>query len=215
MQAKKDLISYWARHGIVKDKRIIDAFNAVARESFVLEKDHDLAYSDYPLPIIAGQTISQPTTIAIMLEALELKETDKVLEIGTGSGYNAVLIAKIVKKGFVYTTERIKELVDFAKANIKKADIKNAKIIYSDGSLGYETEAPFDKIISTAACPEIPKPWLEQLNNNGIIVAPVGDIYGQNVVKVKKEVKLGRISFSEQVLGDFMFVPMIGKHGFK
>jgi len=133
---------------------------------------------------------------------------DKVLEIGTGSGYNAALISKLCK--FIYTTEYFEELAEFADKNIKKLGIKNIKIIHADGSKGYEKEAPYDKIIATAACPQIPKPWIEQLKEKGIIVAPVGPWHGQDMLKIKK-VK-GKLK--QENLGQFMFVPLKGKYGF-
>ncbi|MCX8147471.1 MAG: methyltransferase domain-containing protein, partial [Candidatus Woesearchaeota archaeon] len=146
--------------------------------------------------------------IMIMLQALEPKESDKVLEIGTGSGYNAALLSKLVKK--VVTTEIIPELVEYAKKNLKKAGIKNVEVFHSDGSRGHKKEAPYDKIIVTAACPEIPLPLIEQLKENGIIVAPVGPLYSQKMIKGTK--KKGKLVLEE--LGDFVFVPLKGKHGY-
>ncbi len=207
MIEKEELIDYWIKSGIVKNKSIIKAFRDVSREDFISGELVGQAYGDYPLPIKCDQTISQPTTIVIMLEALELKKTDKVLEIGTGSGYNAALISKLAE--FVYTTEFFEELADFAQENIEKAGIKNIEIIHTDGSMGYSKEAPYDKIIATAGCPSIPEPWIEQLKEGGIIVAPVGKWYGQRMLKIKK-IK-GKLK--EENLGSFMFVPLRGKYG--
>ncbi len=210
---KKRLIEYWLKNRVVKDKRFIEAFKKIRRENFILEEYKEEAYVDYPLPILEGQTISQPTTIAIMTQALELKKGHKVLEIGTGSGYQAAIISVIVgNKGKVITTEIKKSLVDFAKKNLKKAGIKNVKIIHSDGSSGYEREAPYDAIIVTAACPEIPKKLLEQLKIGGILVAPVGSIFLQKMLKVKK---IGKNKFKIEDLGEFRFVPLKGKFGWK
>ena len=208
---KKRLIEYWQSSGIIKDKKLIEAFKAVQREKFIRDEHLSEAYGDYPLPIGLGQTISQPTTVMLMTEALELKEGDKVLEIGAGSGYQAAIIAKMAgNKGKVITTEIIPELAEFAQENIKKLKIKNVKIINYDGSQGYKKEAPYNKIIITAACPQIPKPLIKQLKEDGIIIAPVGHLFGQQMIKgIKKKEKLETKS-----LGYFMFVPLKGKYGY-
>ncbi len=208
-EQKKALIEYWEKSGIVRDKRLIEAFLSVPREEFVLPTYRHRAYDDVALPIIAGQTISQPTTIMIMLQALEPKQDDIVLEIGAGSGYNAALLSKLVKK--VYTVEILEEVANYAKKNLEKLNIKNVEVIISDGSLGYKKAAPYDKIIVTAACPEIPKPLIEQLKDNGILVAPVGSLFEQKMLKVVK--KKGKLI--KQDLGEFVFVPLYGKHGFQ
>lgn len=204
---KERLIKYWLKLGI--DKKVISAFKKVPREEFVLKKYKKETYEDIALPIKAGQTISQPTTVIFMLNALELKKGMKVLEVGAGSGYNAALISCIVKNGFVYTTEIIKELVRFARDNLKK--YKNVKVLNVDGSKGYSKEKPYDRIIITAGCPEIPKVLVEQLKENGIIVAPVGDVHVQKLIKCRK-VK-GKLVCED--LGDFRFVPLRGKFGWK
>lgn len=206
MTKKQELIDYWTKSGLVKNKEILKAFLEIPRENFIANELIDKAYEDYPLPIKCNQTISQPTTIMIMLEALELKKTDKVLEIGAGSGYNAALISKLSKK--VITTEYFEELAKFAKQNISKLGILNVKVIKTDGSQGYKKEAKYDKIIATAACPLIPKEWIEQLNEGGIIIAPVGKPYGQQMIKVKKT----KNRLMEENLGNFMFVPLRGKY---
>src|SRR3989344_4727969 len=197
---KKDLIEYWTRNKIITDNNLIKDFTKIQREKFVLKEYKDDAYSDIALPILKGQTISQPTTVMIMLQALELKKTDKVLEVGSGSGYNAALLSKLVKK--VYTTEIIPELVEFAKKNLK--NIKNVMVIHCDGSKGLEKYAPFDKIIITAASEKVPDVLFKQLKDNGILIAPVGPPYLQNLMKYKK--KKGKIESIN--LGNFMFVPL-------
>lgn len=211
MPSKEQLMEHWISSGIIKDKKVIDAFKKVPRELFVAEERKEEAYGDYPLPIGEGQTISQPTTVMIMTKALELKEGDKVLEIGSGSGYQAAIIAKIVKnKGKVTSTEIVEYLVELAKINIKKLKLKNVEIIKHDGSKGYVKEAPYDKIIITAACPRIPKPLIEQLREGGIIVAPVGDMNEQSMIRGRKT----KGKLVEENLGNFMFVPLKGKHGY-
>jgi len=192
------------------DEKIVSAFMKIKREDFVLDEYKDEAYEDIPLPILAGQTISQPTTVMLMLQALELKENDRVLEIGAGSGYNAALLGEICKKGKVVSIEFLEELADFAKKNIEKTKLKNVKIIRGDGTKGYLKEAPYTKIVCTAAVPEIPKEWVEQLEENGIIVAPVGPQHSQRMIKLKKTKKGKEIAD----LGDFVFVPARGEHGY-
>src|SRR3989344_8715151 len=208
MPKKDALIDYWLKNKIITDQRLIKAFQEVKRENFITKEFINEAYGDYPLPIGHEQTISQPTTIMLMTEALELKSTDKVLEIGSGSGYQAALISRLARK--VISIEIIKDLALFAKENINKNNIKNVEIINADGSQGYEKESPYDKIIATAACPKIPEALIEQLKENGIIVAPVGPLYGQVMVKAKK-IKNKLISWK---LGDFIFVPLKGNYGY-
>jgi len=206
---KKSLAKQWKESGVVKDKRLIRAFEQIPREKFIHEELVEDAYADRPLPIGYGQTISQPTTIMMMIEALELKKSDKVLEIGSGSGYNAAIMSKLCKK--VYTVEIVPELVHFARENLKRIGIKNVEVIGDDGSRGYEPESPYDKIMVTAGCPSMPKPLAGQLKEGGIIVAPVGEMDEQEMVKAKK-VK-GKLK--KEKLGMFVFVPLIGRHGHK
>ncbi len=210
MASKKHLLEDWISSGTIKDKRVIGAFKKVPRENFIKKEHLEEAYGDYPLAIGEGQTISQPTTVMLMTEALELQKGHKVLEVGSGSGYQAAIIANIVgEKGKVISTEIIDDLVKFAQENIKKLKLKNLKIIKHDGSKGYEKEAPYDRIIVTAACPKIPDSLKKQLKENGVIVAPVGDLNEQVMIKARK--KSGKLI--EESLGHFMFVPLKGKYG--
>lgn len=199
---RKSLVEELKQQGI-KDKKVLNAILKIPRHLFVKKESINESYSNYPLPILSSQTISQPYTVAFMLEALELKETDKVFEIGTGSGWNACLIAEICKKGKVITTEIIPSLVKFAAKNIKKTNLKNIKVLNIDGSKGYKKEI-FDKIIITAACSEIPEELLNQLKNNGILIAPIGPEFSQIMLKIKK--RNGNII--KENLGDFVFVPL-------
>lgn len=197
---KKDLINFWKNSKLINDEILIDAFKKIKREYFVLDENE--AYEDRALPILNQQTISQPSTIMIMLQALELKEDDKILEVGTGSGYNLALMCKIVKKT-VYSLEIHKELIEFAEKNLIKARIKNYKIYHRNGYFGFKEEAPFDKIIVTVAPKEILIELIKQLKIDGIMVVPVGE-YSQKMFKIiKKEDKIIKID-----LGDFLFVPM-------
>ncbi|MEK6891791.1 MAG: protein-L-isoaspartate(D-aspartate) O-methyltransferase [Nanoarchaeota archaeon] len=209
MSSKEHLIEHWTSLGTIKDKKVIEAFRKVPRDAFLKDRKEE-AYGDYPLPIGEGQTISQPTTVMLMTEALELKEGHKVLEVGSGSGYQAAIISKIIgNKGKLISTEIIPELAEFAKNNIKKLKIKNIEIIKHDGSKGYAKGSPYDRIIVTAASPEIPKPLIKQLKENGIIIVPVGNLIEQIMIKgIKKDNRL-----IKEEIGQFMFVPLKGKYG--
>ena len=195
------LIEELQSEGII-DKRVLEVIKEVPRHLFVKKEYLNEAYSNYPLPIGHEATISQPYTVAFMLQHLELKETDKVLEIGTGSGWNSALISKLAKE--VYTLEVIPELVKLAKSNLKKLNIKNVKIFLKDGSKGLEQFSPYNKIIVTASHKEIPKALIQQLNDNGILIAPIGSYYPQEMIKLKKENK----RIKKETLGNFIFVPL-------
>lgn len=205
---RREMVKLCAEMGI-RDKNVLDALEKVARHLFVPKEFLEQAYENYPLPIGHEQTISQPYTVAFMLESLDLKKGNKVLEVGTGSGWNAALIAEIVRPGMVFTTEVVEELIEFSKKNLRK--YRNVVVIGVDGSAGYKKEAPYDRIIVTAACPAIPKQLIEQLGDGGILVAPVGDVFGQQMIRLKKT--NGRLE--EKSLGSFVFVPLKGKCGFK
>lgn len=208
---KEDLANAW-RNARTADEKVLQAFMQVPREYFVPEELKEIAYEDYPLPIHCGKTISQPTTTIIMINALELRKGDKVLEVGSGSGYHAALIATVVgDKGKVVSLEVVPELVKFARENLAKAGIRNVEVTEEDGSQGYEKGAPFDRIIITAACPEIPKALTDQLRTGGIIVAPVGRLHMQEMVLLRKT----STGYEKEVLGEFMFLPMVGKNGFR
>jgi len=204
---RNKLVKYWISQRIIKEKKLIQAFKEVPRENFILDIHKNEAYGDYPLSIGYDQTISQPTTVIIMINALEIVSTDTVLEIGAGSGYNAALLAKLAKK--VYSIENIPGLERFAKANIKRLNIKNIKIIGGDGSLGIPTKK-FNKIVLTAAIPNIPEILITQLKRGGIIVAPVGDLNTQKMIKGKKQYT----GMEYEEIGEFRFVPLRGKYGF-
>ncbi len=204
---KKRLLDYLIRTKILKTESVIKAFEQVPREKFIPADLDRCAYVDEPLPLFEGQTISQPYTVAFMTEALEPKAGQKVLEIGTGSGYQAALLSRIVKK--VVTIERLESLYDFARKNLKS--YKNIKVICADGSRGYKKAAPYDRIIVTCAAPEIPKPLFEQLKEKGIMILPIGaSTFNQKLVRVRKI----RGKKEEEYLGPFVFVPLVGKFGF-
>ncbi len=202
----KRLVEIIKLKGRLKSKKLERIILDTPREDFIPEKLKRLAYQDVPLPIGWNQTISQPSTVIAMTEALDVKPTNKILEIGAGSGWQAALLSKLANKGFVYTVEIVPELVKFARKNLK--NIKNVKVIKGDGSLGLKEYAPYDRIIVTCACPEIPKPLLDQLK--GIMVIPIGNVYIQDMFVIKKNKKIKKMS-----IGTFMFVPLKGKYGFK
>lgn len=193
------------RRGI-KDTRVLDVMKKVPRHLFVDEGLRDQAYEDHPLPIGEGQTISQPYVVALMTEALRLKPSDRVLEIGTGSGYQAAILAELVKE--VYTIEIRKKLADRAEKRLKDLGYRNIKVKYGDGYFGWQDFAPFDAIIVTASANHIPPPLIKQLKDGGRLIIPLGStIYYQILTVVTK--KKGEI-FLEQ-MGPVAFVPMIGE----
>ncbi len=199
---KISLIRQLIDSGYLKTPRIIKAFKEIPREEFIPSGYRSSAYADTPLPVGCGQTISAPHMVAIMTELLEPKKTDRVLELGTGSGYQAAILSKLVKK--IITIELEPELAEFARQNLKKAGIKNAEVICADGSMGWEKESPYDKIIITCACPEIPKKLTEQIKEGGTIAAPVGGSWRQELI-VAKKIK-GRLE--RKSWGGCVFVPL-------
>lgn len=212
MQHQNPLFDFWKQELKVNEK-LLKSFRAVKREHFILDEYKEHAYDDIPLPILREKTISQPTTVMLMTSALELEEGDKVFEVGSGSGYQGAIIASVVgKKGKVISAEIVPELVSFAKQNLIKARINNVQVIEEDGSKGFEKEAPFDKIIITAACKEFPKELLDQLKPEGVIVGPVGNADEQELVRGRKD-KRGKLELD--FLGQFLFSPMYGKYGFE
>jgi len=212
MTQKTELINFW-KEKLSFTEIELNAFKEVKREDFLPENLKYRAYEDMPLPLMRGKTISQPTTIMMMTHALELQPGEKVFEIGSGSGYQSAIIAKIIgEKGKVVTTEVVPELVSLAKKNLAKAKISNVEIFEDDGSRGMPKEAPFDKIIITCACKEFPKPLLEQLKPEGIIIGPVGDKNEQEMIHGFKD-KNGKLEL--EFLGPFLFSPMYGKYGFE
>lgn len=207
---KMQLVESWESSRAIQNKNVIEAFKKVPRELFVLPEYRADAYKDEPLPILAGQTISQPSTVVLMLDALEVRPGQKVLEIGAGSGYNAALLGVLVgTKGKVVSTEIIPELVQFAKKNLKSAGMTNVTVVKRDGSKGYAKEAPYDRIICTAAAPRIPKVLVDQLEDNGILLIPVGSGYLQKMIRARK----AKGKLETENLGDYVFVPLTGEYG--
>lgn len=193
--------------GII-DKKILDAFRKVPRHEFVSKDLWQGAYNDYPLPIDESQTISQPYMVALMTQSLGLKGSEKVLEIGTGSGYQTAILAEIVRE--VYSVERFKILADKAAATLEKIGYKNIRIKVGDGTLGWEDFAPYDGMIVTAGAPAIPHSLVRQLKDRGKMVIPIGSGgLGQVLTLVER---VGNDIRTSEICG-CMFVPLIGKEG--
>ena len=204
------LVKELKKGGYIRTPEVEKAFLEIPRENFVPDHLRKSAYLDTPLEIGFGQTISAPHMVAIMCEALVLKKGQKVLEIGSGSGYHAAIVSKIIsEKGKVYSVERIKELADMARENIRKTGIKNVEIFVGDGSLGLKKFAPYDRIYVTCAAPDIPKPLIDQLKDPGLLLIPVGRYYCDLMLLRKENGKI-----STKNLGGCAFVPLVGKHGF-
>lgn len=193
----------------IRDQRVLDAFLTVKRHLFVEEALRRQSHNDYPLPIGSGQTISQPYIVALMTEGLELKEDEKVLEIGTGSGYQTAILAELARE--VYSIERIKELSERTKELLKELGYTNVEIKVDDGTTGWVSRSPFDAIIVTAASPDIPRPLTDQLKEGGRMVIPVGGRTSQDLIKVIK--RGGKLK--KQNLGGCRFVKLIGEYGWR
>jgi protein-L-isoaspartate(D-aspartate) O-methyltransferase len=193
----------------VKDERVLAAMRKVPRQEFLTEAMRGMAYADNALPLGEGQTMSQPYMVALMSALLDLRGEERVLEIGTGSGYQAAVLAELCGK--VYTVERIKTLADKARAVLDRLGYRSVAIKVYDGTYGWKEMAPFDAIMVTAGSPDIPAPLVEQLKEGGRMVIPVGERFGQELVKVTKT--------PEGVITErnipCVFVPLIGNHGWK
>lgn len=215
----QELIQNLINQGILHSPNVIRAMRLVNREQYLPDRVKPHYAIDTPLPIGWGQTISAPHMVAIMNEALQLQQGQKVLEIGTGSGWHASTIAEAIAPtdspkenwGHIHTTEIIKELADYATENINRTGYADRiTIINTDGSQGHPPEAPYDRIIATAAAPSIPQPLTDQLKPNALLVIPVGTTqYYQTLIRVaKKDHKL-----TKEDLGGVAFVPLTGKYG--
>ena len=197
------LIEHLSRE--IKDRRVLDVMADIPRERFVPEENRHLAYEDIPLPIGLDQTISQPFIIALMTEALELTGTERVLEIGTGSGYQAAILAGLARQ--VVTVERLPKLADTAREVLDSLNYSNIEIHLSGETLGWPESAPYDAILVTAGAPEVPSELVAQLAIGGGMVIPVGSRYLQELVKITRQKKKNRV----ENLGGCRFVSLIGK----
>ena len=207
-QREKMIQQQIAARGI-KDPNVLAALGSVPRHLFVSEALRDQAYGDYPLPIGQQQTISQPYIVAEMTQALELGKDDRVLEIGTGSGYQAAILAEIVYR--VYTIERIRSLYIQARNLLDKLHYHNVVMRCSDGTAGWPSEGPFDAIMVTAGAPDVPEKLVDQLTEGGRMVVPVGNQHAQDLIRLTKD----KSGVHRSNLGGCRFVKLIGTHGWK
>jgi protein-L-isoaspartate(D-aspartate) O-methyltransferase len=193
----------------IKNKKVLDAMSRVPRHLFVEDAMVHSAYADMALPIGDGQTISQPYMVAIMTELLELSAVETVLEIGTGSGYQAAILAELCKE--VYSIERLTPVADRAIHTLDALNYKNIHVQVGDGTRGWPAKAPFDRIMITAASPKIPDPLIEQLEVNGILLLPIGTRHAQQLLKVRKK----QSGLTEEYHTPCVFVPLVGKYGWE
>lgn len=194
----------------IKDRRVIEAMLKVPRHLFLDEALRPQAYDDNPLPIGEKQTISQPYIVALMSETLHLKGTEKVLEIGTGSGYQCAILAELADQ--IYTIERIPSIAKRARKIFDQLNYSNVIINIGDGTLGWKQHSPYDGIIVTAASPRPPKPLLEQLAKGGRLVIPIGDEFSQNLSVFTRN---DNDDLTEERYGGCRFVKLIGQHGWR
>ncbi len=208
-QDRERLVSQLRKEGYIQTDEVQQAFLKVPREAFVPEALRPYAYVDTPLDIGNGQTISAPHMVAIMCEALDITKGQKILEIGTGSGYHAAIVSQLVgSTGMVYTIERFETLAAFAKQNLKNVHCTNVKVEVGDGSCGLPAFQPYDRIYVTCAAPRIPQPLIDQLQDPGKLLVPVGDMYCDLTLLIKEKQKQ-----TVQYLGGCVFVPLVGRHG--
>jgi len=206
---REDMVKTQLMSRGISDKLVLDAMKKVPRERFLPKDLEGSAYDDCALPIGEGQTISQPYMVAIMTEKLVLSGGEKVLEIGTGSGYQAAVLSEIA--GEVITIERIPAIAERSKKLFDELGYKNIKVIVADGTLGLPQAAPFGGVIVTAGAPSLPKPLIEQLSDGGKLVIPVGETFEQTLMIVTKH---GDRIDIERSIG-CVFVPLVGKYGWK
>ena len=210
LKEREQMIIRLKHEGYIKTKAVEHAFQMIPREVFIPDSIRHRAYVDTPLEIGEGQTISAPHMVAIMCEALDICKGQKILEIGTGSGYHAAIVATLVgDTGHVYSIERFSLLAEQAQKRLDAVRIKNVTVLVGDGSLGDKSHAPFDRIYVTCASPGVPPPLLEQLKDQGKLLIPNGDYICTLELYEKKGTKITRTDH-----GGCVFVPLVGKYGF-
>lgn len=202
-----NLINTMKDSGFLNDIRVESAIRKTPRHEFVPTSLQEKAYDDLPIPIMKNQTVSQPSVLSRMTEWLDVREGQKILEVGSGSGWQSAILSYLVEHGKIYSIERHSELVNFAKKNLDKLGINNVEIILGDGSLGLPKESPFDRIIITAACEKIPQSLIEQISINGLLIAPVGE-FTQSLILLKKTSQ-GVVEIKNE--SGYVFVPLLGK----
>ena len=208
---RKQMIDYQLVARGLRDQAVINAVDAVQREKFIPSDLVEFAYSDSPLPIAASQTISQPYIVALMTAALELKPDERVLEVGTGSGYAAAVLSEIAKE--VYTIERHKILANTARKRLEELGYENIQVLYGDGTLGWPEHAPFDAIVVTAGGPDVPETLKRQMAIGGRLVIPVGAfLHVQQLLRIRR---ISEDEYKEEDLGGVRFVPLIGAAGWE
>jgi len=215
MNKFKNLREQMIEHQLIarglRDQTVLNAVGAVQREEFIPSDLVEFAYNDSPLPIAASQTISQPYIVALMTAALELKPDERVLEVGTGSGYAAAVLSEIAKE--VYTIERHKILANTARKRLERLDYKNILVFYGDGTLGWPEYAPFDAIVVTAGGPDVPETLKRQMAIGGRLVIPVGAfLHVQQLLRIRR---ISEDEYKEEDLGGVRFVPLIGVAGWE
>ena len=193
----------------ITDKRVLAAMAKIQRHLFIEEALEGEAYNDHPLPIGHKQTISQPYIVALMTQELELSGNEKILEIGTGSGYQTAILAELSER--VYTIERIRPLMEKARNILHELGYTNILFKAYDGTLGWEEYSPFDAIIITAGAPDVPEPLLGQLADGGRMIIPIGDRFSQELIKITRR----KDGYDKKSLGGCRFVDLIGVHGWK
>ncbi|MCF7866777.1 protein-L-isoaspartate(D-aspartate) O-methyltransferase [Candidatus Woesearchaeota archaeon] len=206
---RESMVEFQLKKRGIENPYVLEVMRMVPRHEFIPEVSKPMAYGDFAVPIGQGQTASQPYIVAKMIELLEPRRTDKVLEIGSGLGYAAAVLSKL--SGKVIGIERIPEFAQKANKNLSMTGSKNARIIVGDGSIGAIHYYPFDRVLISTACPEIPEDIIQQTRNNGIIVAPVGDRMKQKLIRARKTPQGLKI----EEHGTVAFVPMLGKKGFQ
>jgi protein-L-isoaspartate(D-aspartate) O-methyltransferase len=208
-EARQVMVETQIRGRGVLDPRVLAAMAKVPRHRFIPRHLWEQAYSDYPLPIGEEQTISQPYIVALMTEALELAGPEKVLELGTGSGYQAAVLGELAAQ--VFTIERLPSLARAAEQVLASLGYSNVHVIVADGTLGWPGQAPFDAILVTAGSPQVPPPLVDQLAMGGRLVIPVGDRYSQTLTRVRRTPD----GLKHEYLGGCRFVKLIGRHGWQ
>lgn len=205
--ARKEMVSEQLFGRGIRDERVLWAFEKVPRHLFVREEDQARAYGDHPLVIGNGQTISQPYMVAYMLERLGLEGAERVLEVGTGSGFETALLAELSSE--VYTIERVPSLLDSARERLRAFGYQNLRFRLGDGAQGWPEAAPFDRIIISAAAPSVPAPLVDQIASGGVMILPVGTLEKQEVIEVRRTAQ----GISQQTLCGCVFVRLIGPYG--
>ena len=208
-QARERMVQEQLVSRAINDTRVLGVMARVPRHLFVESELRDQAYEDHPLPIGANQTISQPYMVALMAEALELKGTERVFEVGTGSGYLAAVLSELCAE--VFSVENVEKLASKARNLLTSLGYRNVSVLMGDGTLGWEEHSPYDAVVISAAAPCIPRPLLEQLKTPGYLVFPMGEKELQTLVRIRKD----KAGIREEYLGECQFVKLKGQYGWE